>query len=241
MRRDLACLLRFLPLFNGTTKYIHGVIEEMETLHIDACLQSVGGVWKQYVYTGKIPDIFQKNHFAITHYEMVNILVAIRTWGKQWESKRVVIKTDNMAVVEICRSGYTRDVHLAAIVRNIWLLTAQYDISRHFYEKVDTTNSVEVVKNVMAGNCNCLRNVNVLNLKDKCTDLKAYITQQKTVFGFLPISNLKRFRISEALKPNKILTEMEFDPVTIHEVIKSTGKPNFEKAYNFLLKSILNF
>ena len=42
MRRDLAWLLRFLPLFNGTTKYVHEVIEEMETLHIDACLQSVG-------------------------------------------------------------------------------------------------------------------------------------------------------------------------------------------------------
>ena len=62
----------------------------------------------------------------------------------------------------------------------------------------------------------------------------------KTVFGFLPISNLKQFRISEALKPNKILTETEFDPVTIHEVIKSTGKPNFEKA-RIQLPSKINF
>ena len=50
--------------------------------------------------------------------------------------------------------------------------------------KVDITNSVEVVKSVMAGNCNCLRNVNVLNLKDKCTDLKACITQQKLFLVF---------------------------------------------------------
>ena len=33
-----------------------------------------------------------------------------------------------MAVVEICQKGYTRHIHLAAFVRNIWLLTAQYDI-----------------------------------------------------------------------------------------------------------------
>ena len=84
MRRDLAWLLKFLPLFNGTTKYVHEIIEEMETLHIDACLQSVGGVWKQYVYSGKLPHIFHGNEFSITHCEMINILVAIRTWGKYW-------------------------------------------------------------------------------------------------------------------------------------------------------------
>ena len=121
MRRDLAWLLKFLPLFNGTTKYVHEVIEEMETLHIDACLQSVGGVWKLYVYSGKLPHIFHGNEFSITHCEMINILVAIRIWGNCWRNKRV-------AVVEICQKCYTRDVHLAAFVRNIWLLTAQYDI-----------------------------------------------------------------------------------------------------------------
>ena len=59
--------------------------------------------------------------------------------------------------------------------------------------KVDVTNSTEVVKNVLAGNHACLRNVNVLGLNDKCADLKKCIDQQKTIFGFLPISNLKRF------------------------------------------------
>ena len=128
MRRDLAWLLKFLPLFNGTTKYVHQIIEEMETLHINACLQSVGGVWKQYVYSGKLPHIFHGSQFSITHCEMINILVTIRIWGSHWRNKRVVIKTDNMAVVEICQKGYTKDIHLAAFVRNIWLLTAQYDI-----------------------------------------------------------------------------------------------------------------
>ena len=75
-----------------------------------------------------------------------------------------------------------------------------------------------------------LCNFNVLNLIDKCTDLKACINQQKTVLGFLPISNLKYFRIIGALKPNKILSDSEFDPVTVPKLVKSTGKPNFEQA-----------
>ena len=46
MRRDLTWLQTFLPIFNGTTTYNHCRIEQNETLHIDACLEGVGGVWK---------------------------------------------------------------------------------------------------------------------------------------------------------------------------------------------------
>ena len=59
---------------------------------------------------------------------MVNILMALRAWGSYWTSKRVFNKTDNMAVVEIRKNGYTRDIPLAAFPKNIWFLTAQYDI-----------------------------------------------------------------------------------------------------------------
>ena len=38
------------------------------------------------------------------------------------------LKTDNMVVVQICSNGYTRDMTLATYVRNLWLLTAKYDI-----------------------------------------------------------------------------------------------------------------
>ena len=64
----------------------------------------------------------------ITHYEMVNILVVLRLWGQEWRGRSVIIKTDNMAVVNICKSGYTRDMELAAYIRNIWLITASLDI-----------------------------------------------------------------------------------------------------------------
>ena len=42
--------------------------------------------------------------------------------------KKVLLKTDNMAVVHICTQGYTRDTQLAAYVRNIWFWTSKYDI-----------------------------------------------------------------------------------------------------------------
>ena len=39
---------------------------------------------------------------------------------------------DNLAVVTICKTGYTRDSHLATYARNIWLLTSIYDIELRF-------------------------------------------------------------------------------------------------------------
>ena len=111
-----------MPLFNGTTKYVFEVIEDTETLHIDACLQSVGGVWRRYFYSEKLPQLFHSIDFSITHCEKINILVVLRTWDSYWTIKRVVIKSDNMAVVKISKNGYTRDIHLASFARNIWLV-----------------------------------------------------------------------------------------------------------------------
>ena len=42
MHRDLAWLMQFIPIFNGTTTYDQVIIEANETLHIDTCLIAVG-------------------------------------------------------------------------------------------------------------------------------------------------------------------------------------------------------
>ena len=59
---------------------------------------------------------------------MLNILVAIRTWGHQWGGKAVKISCDTKAVVSVLNSGKTRDLTLAAIARNIFMEAAQADI-----------------------------------------------------------------------------------------------------------------
>ena len=61
---------------------------------------------------------------AIVRYEMLNIMVAIRTWGMGWSGKTVLIHCDNEAVVTVLTSGRTKDLTLADIARNIWLGTA---------------------------------------------------------------------------------------------------------------------
>ena len=62
---------------------------------------------------------------------MVNILVALRLWARFWASSSVVFHCDNLAVVQVVASGKTKDSFLNACIRNIWLLTAIFDIDLH--------------------------------------------------------------------------------------------------------------
>ena len=66
--------------------------------------------------------------FNIVHFEMWNVLLALRLWGQVWKSKQIVIKCDNEAVVSVVNTGVTKDNGLGAIVQNIWLETAPRDI-----------------------------------------------------------------------------------------------------------------
>ena len=60
------------------------------------------------VYALPIP-LGYKN-YTILHLEILNIVVALTMWGHYWPKKFIEIKCDNMAVVEVLRSGRARDV-----------------------------------------------------------------------------------------------------------------------------------
>ena len=62
---------------------------------------------------------------------MLNIMVALKVWANQWSNKKLRIKCDNMAVVEVLTSGKTKDSILATCARNVWLLCAIFNISIH--------------------------------------------------------------------------------------------------------------
>ena len=123
-KRDLNWFLHFLPKFNGKAFISHRQITE--EIELDASLQGLGTRWVHQVYTLAIPLGY--NDLSIVHLEMLNILVAVRTWGQQWCGKAVRIACDNQAVVSVLNSGKSRDLTLAAIARNIFMETAQADI-----------------------------------------------------------------------------------------------------------------
>ena len=125
--RDLNWFLKFLPGFNGVTCIGKETIPEDHTLHVDASLTGLGGVWANRVYASPIIQLTQFD-LKIVHLEMLNILVALRVWKNFWRHSIVRIFCDNKAVVQVAESGKTKDPYLAACIRNIWLITATYDI-----------------------------------------------------------------------------------------------------------------
>ena len=104
-------------------------ISHVNSLHIDACLTGVGGVWNNRVYSPPIPA-FVGLDLNITHLEMINVLIAIRVWAPFWAHSTVRFSCDNLAVVQVVTSSKTKDNFLNACLQNIWLLqvTASYDI-----------------------------------------------------------------------------------------------------------------
>ena len=114
--------------FNGITCINKTVIPEDHTLHVDASLTGLGGVWSNRVYAS---PIIQLTYFdlKIVHLAMLNILVALRKWKHFWLHSTLKIFCGNKAVVKVVESGKTKDSYLAACIRNIWLLTATYDIN----------------------------------------------------------------------------------------------------------------
>ena len=82
-KRDINWFLKFLPSFKGITifnqKPVDGFIE------LDASLQGLGAVWGNQVYAMDVTLGFLD--FQIVHLKMLNIMVVLRAWGRQWLHK----------------------------------------------------------------------------------------------------------------------------------------------------------
>ena len=118
---DLAWFAKFLPNYNDVNLYDHKPIHE--TLELDACLTGLGGRVENCVYHLPLEKGYQG--CTVVHIEMVNILVAFRLFGS---GRKILVKCDNQAVVEVLKSGRMKDPYLSACARNIWYCAATHGI-----------------------------------------------------------------------------------------------------------------
>ena len=127
-KRDLRWFQRFLTQFNGVSFFDHTRIDG--TLELDACLTGLGGRWGRFVY--HLPLEKHLQNLAIVHLEMINILVAIRIFAKYWYRKHILVRCDNIAVVQVLSSGKTKDPYLATCARNVWFAAALANIDLEY-------------------------------------------------------------------------------------------------------------
>ena len=76
-------------------------------------------------------------NYNIAHLQILNMVVALKISTNHWSNERIRVYCDNMAVVEVLRSGRARGPTLALLARNIWLICAifQHTHNSHTYTR----------------------------------------------------------------------------------------------------------
>ena len=123
--RDIRWFLEFLPSYNGISYIRKHKVDAEQSLYLDASLTGMGTIWRDRVYATPIHNCADLD-LKIIHLEMLNIMIALRTWGHRWRHSAIEIFCDNLGVVQVVETGRTRDPFLALCIRNIWLITATW-------------------------------------------------------------------------------------------------------------------
>ena len=96
--------MTFLPTYNGISYIKKTGIDDSQSLYLDACLTGMGAVWQNRVYATPIHN-FGDLKLSIVHFEMLNVVIALRVCGSYWRHKALEIKCDNLGVVRVVKTG----------------------------------------------------------------------------------------------------------------------------------------
>ena len=126
-KADLHWMLCFLPSFNGI-RMIHADVPYDNNICLDSCLSGCGGFLGDLYYHEEYPDFIKSMNLPICQLEMLNVVVAMKAFGKHLAQTSVQLHCDNAAVVAVLQSGRAKDAFLLKCAREIWLVTAKHDI-----------------------------------------------------------------------------------------------------------------
>ena len=127
-KSDLRFFLDLLPDYNGIRIVDKAKVPCQEKLELDACLSGCGVYTGDAYYAEAFPEPLQQQKHIIAHLELLNIVVAVKMWGPQWRGHSLEVKCDNMNACLALQSGRSRDSFIQHCVRELFVLTASWDI-----------------------------------------------------------------------------------------------------------------
>ena len=83
----------------------------------------------------EFPQSVQVRGHIIAHLEMLNIVVALKTWGPQWTGMRICVFCDNTNACIAIQSGRSRDAFMQHCAREVFLVSARYDLEVWAFHK----------------------------------------------------------------------------------------------------------
>ena len=121
-KQDLALWDCFLKFFNGRSLFVDQVIFSTHELGLftDASGSiGYGAVWGNEWFQGLWSSWWVKQN--ITLLELYPIVVAIEIWGSQLMNRRVVLHTDNLALVSVLHKQTSKEPLVMVLVRRLVL------------------------------------------------------------------------------------------------------------------------
>ena len=95
---------------------------EQSNLFTDASWKwGCGGIWNTRWFQWKWNEKAVNWHIVLK--ELLRVLLACIIWGKEWSGKRVICHCDNMAVVEVLNSGYSKDKDMMHLLRCLFFIS----------------------------------------------------------------------------------------------------------------------
>ena len=129
---DLQSWACFLPVWNGFSmmKEVHRYRSSAtvtctsdESGRQGCGAYSSSGDWFQLEW----PEAWREVHITIK--ELLPVVVAVATWGKQWQGRNICCRCDNAAVVAILNSGSSKEKWAMHLMRSLFFFQAIFDIS----------------------------------------------------------------------------------------------------------------
>ena len=127
-KRDLRFFVEVWPEYNGLRILDKKEIQCQSELELDACTTGCGAYNGTQYYCEEFPDYVLAQQHPIAHLELLNVVVAVRTWAKEWAHQRVQVQCDNMNACLAVRSGRSRDPYMQGCVRTLFMLCTVHDL-----------------------------------------------------------------------------------------------------------------
>ena len=125
-KKDVAWWIATLAKSRGKSPIPPTVWTPLVSFHTDASLEGFGMVWGKRALAGLFP--LELDDLDITKKEMVTVMSAIKHWFSDLANLKVRIFVDNQACVYLLNYGITRSPFLAACLREIYFMLANFNI-----------------------------------------------------------------------------------------------------------------
>ena len=126
MHKDIEWWLKFIKQYNGISlMWLHDALIPDVYLATDACLTGAGAICNDQYFHAKFPPSIKERFNNIALLEMIAIILSLKLWKQQLQNSVIRLYCDNQNCVCAVNSGRTKDVLLAACLRELSMVAAE--------------------------------------------------------------------------------------------------------------------